>query len=137
MIRKIFSAGLLALLSITVSAKTIQYIVNDNLVSLEIDNYDQLDEEGKIIVDALEELIKDAVAGDAESQCELGYLYETGTLVSQDYDTALYWYEKSAAQGYALAINNIGNAYEKGLGVPDFSLVAYGLYYGRDNACIK
>jgi TPR repeat protein len=44
-----------------------------------------------------------AIAGNAEAQCELGFLYQTGSFAQgpppPDPKDALPWYEKSAAQG--------------------------------------
>ena len=58
----------------------------------------------------------------------LGYLYEQGRGVPQDYSTAARYYEAAALQGYAPAENNLGSLYRHGLGVPkDFSK-AFELY---------
>jgi TonB family protein len=60
-----------------------------------------------------------AEAGNAEAQYFFGSLYETGAGGVRNYEAALNWYRKSAAQGYALAQYKLGMAYLKGdWGVP-------------------
>ena len=54
---------------------------------------------------------------DAEAQNNLGYAYEKGQGVAQDYAQAVYWYRKAAEQGYAMAQSNMGVMYENGKGV--------------------
>lgn len=55
--------------------------------------------------------------GDANAQYNLGVLYDEGLGVDQDYDKALKWYRKAAAQEYAKAEHNIGIMYQEGHGV--------------------
>ena len=55
--------------------------------------------------------------GDAEAQLRLGYCYEKGNGVEQNYEKAIEWYTKSAEQGNVIAQNNLGWCYEKGYGV--------------------
>lgn len=55
-------------------------------------------------MDNIDELIKKAEQGDIEAQDELGYMYEHGEGVEQDYAKAIQWYEKAAAQGCQEAI---------------------------------
>ena len=43
----------------------------------------------------------------------------------QDYAQARQWYEKAAAQGHALAQNNLAELYYAGLGVPQDYVRAY------------
>jgi len=50
-------------------------------------------------------------------QAHLGYMYEEGFGVIQDYKEALKWYQKSADQGNAVGQNNLGLLYAKGLGI--------------------
>jgi TonB family protein len=58
-----------------------------------------------------------ADTGIAASQVNVGFMYESGLGVNQDYAAAMAWYRKAADQGNAQAENNIGNLYAKGLGV--------------------
>lgn len=44
-----------------------------------------------------------AEQGDAVAQYQLGEMYELGWGVQQDYRMAMYWFEKSAQQGYSPA----------------------------------
>lgn len=48
---------------------------------------------------------------------DLGYAIFYGKGVARSYEQAVFWYEKSAAQGNANAINNLGACYELGQGV--------------------
>ena len=61
---------------------------------------------------------KNAEQGDAEAQTRLGYLYDTGRGVPQDYSQAFLWYRRAADQGDATAQFNLGMLYNNGLGVP-------------------
>lgn len=67
---------------------------------------------------ALKEFMPLAVKGDARAQFELGYMYERGKGVPQDYQESLSWFRKSAAQGNASAQFYLGQRYDFGNGVP-------------------
>jgi hypothetical protein len=56
--------------------------------------------------------------GNADAQELMGWFYENGRGVSQDYDEAMRWYRKAADQGNRNAQNLIGTLYLNGLGVP-------------------
>ena len=58
-----------------------------------------------------------AEQGDAAAQYNLGYMYNNGKGVPQNYTQALYWYKKAAEQGYANAQYNLGYMYNNGQGV--------------------
>ena len=59
-------------------------------------------------------------------QFVLGYCYDEGQGVAQDYTQAVYWYRKSAEQGYARAQYNLGYCYKKGQGVAqDYTQAVY------------
>ncbi len=58
-----------------------------------------------------------AEQGDAKAQVTLGFLYEKGRGVRQDYHKAREWYEKAAVQGLPEAQLNLGILYDQGLGV--------------------
>ena len=58
-----------------------------------------------------------AEQGDAYTQNNLGYMYENGYGVLQDYAEAVRWYRLAADQGYANAQSNLGVMYENGYGV--------------------
>jgi TPR repeat protein len=71
----------------------------------------------KTIATKKEKLRTKAESGDAATQTDLGYKYETGDGVPKDDAEAVRWYRKAANQGYALAQYNLGVAYENGEGV--------------------
>jgi TPR repeat protein len=55
--------------------------------------------------------------GDADAQYNLGFSYQSGHGVAQDYVEAMRWYRKAADQGNTAAQNNIGVLYRNGWGV--------------------
>ncbi len=59
-----------------------------------------------------------AAKGDAQSQFELGFMYERGRGVPQDYKESASWFRKSAEQGNASAQFYLGQMYDIGKGVP-------------------
>ena len=59
-----------------------------------------------------------AEAGDAEAQANVGYMYEEGLGVTQQFDVAVSWYEKAAASGSMQANHNLGMIFAKGRGAP-------------------
>lgn len=59
-----------------------------------------------------------AVHGDAVAQAYLGFMFETGRGVPQNYTEAAMWYRRSAEQGYGAAQYSLGLLYDKGFGVP-------------------
>ena len=62
---------------------------------------------------------------DALAQCNLGYMYDTGRGVPQDYKEALRWYRLAAEQGFASAQFNLGLMYDTGQGVPQDCVQAH------------
>ncbi len=74
---------------------------------------------------AYQEWIGMASKGDAAAQSYIGYLYEFGLGVPQDYAQAADWYRRAAEQGDAYAQGNLGYLYDSGLGVPqDYRMAA-------------
>ena len=67
--------------------------------------------------------------GVAEAQKNLGYIYEKGYGVSQNYRQALSWYLKAADQGLADAQNKLGDMYKDGRGVGQNNFEAFGWYF--------
>ena len=63
-------------------------------------------------------ILERANRGDAEAQTYLGFLYDNGRGVPQDYARAQQWWEQAAAQGNAWAQFNLGVLYDNGRGVP-------------------
>ncbi len=66
---------------------------------------------------ALELLRPLANQGIATAQNNLGWMYDVGKGVAQDYQEAVKWYRLAAEQGYAAAQNNLGFFYHVGKGV--------------------
>jgi hypothetical protein len=63
-------------------------------------------------------LRKQAEAGDAKAQFNIGSMYENGSGVKQDYAEAAKWYRKAAERGDARAQYNLGIMSQNGWGVP-------------------
>lgn len=59
-----------------------------------------------------------AERGNASAQTHLGYLFETGRGVPQNYTEAAMWYRRAAEQGDTLAQYLLGLLYDTGQGVP-------------------
>ncbi len=66
-----------------------------------------------------------AERGDARAQAFLGFMYEHGRGVPQDYVAAVYWYTCAAEQGHATAQYLLGLMYDKGHGVERSDTLAY------------
>jgi len=71
--------------------------------------------EGKAKIVTLE---AKAAKGDAGAQDALGWFYQFGVGLPQDYSKAIYWYRKAADQNLADAQARLGLLYDKGQGVP-------------------
>ena len=67
---------------------------------------------------ALQEFRPLAETGLASAQTLLGYMYENGQGVPQDFEEAAKWYQLAAEQGNAYAQYNLGQMYRRGQGVP-------------------
>jgi TPR repeat protein len=63
-------------------------------------------------------VVRSAQRGSAFYQTYLGYMYESGQGVPQDYALAAAWYYRAAQQGDARAQYFLGMLYDKGKGVP-------------------
>ena len=59
-----------------------------------------------------------AERGDPAAQGYLGFMFETGRGVPQNYTEAAMWYRRAAEQGDSLAQYSLGLLYDKGQGVP-------------------
>ena len=58
-----------------------------------------------------------ADGGDIRAQYYLGYMYENGEFLIQDYQEAARWYKKSAKRGYPESQIRLAKLYITGLGV--------------------
>ena len=68
---------------------------------------------------ALQEWRPLAEQGHADSQSDLGVMYDEGYGVPVYDAEAVKWYRKAAQQGYAMAQHSLGLMYDKGYGVPE------------------
>ena len=71
---------------------------------------------------------KAAESGDAIAQANLGWMYQSGEGVPQDYAEAMNWFRLAADQGDAIAQANLGWMYQSGKGVPINNVEAYALF---------
>jgi uncharacterized protein len=73
----------------------------------------------------LRENLLPAQQGDPQAQVFVGYLYETGQGVQQDFSQAAQWYWKAAEQGNPVAQFQLGNMYHLGKGVSQNYVMSY------------
>jgi TPR repeat protein len=66
-----------------------------------------------------------AKRGDPRAQTRIGFMYETGRGLPQDYYLAAAWYGRAAEQGYSRAQHRLGLLFDKGQGVPEDYVLAY------------
>jgi TPR repeat protein len=66
----------------------------------------------------LRTLARNAMAGQAAAENDLGTFFALGLEVPQSVERAAYWYRRAADQGVASAAYNLGVLLERGLGVP-------------------
>lgn len=66
----------------------------------------------------LRRLMRDAIAGRADAQNDLGTFFALGIEVPRSLEHAAYWYRRAADQGVSSATYNLGVLLERGLGVP-------------------
>jgi uncharacterized protein len=76
---------------------------------------------------AAREFTELAAAGDVRAQTYLGYMYQWGVGVPQNFMVSSGWYRCAAQQGEARAQYLLGLMYDKGQGVPQDYVVAYAL----------
>jgi TPR repeat protein len=72
--------------------------------------------DGQNMKEAAEWFLRAARLGHAKAQLQIGWHFETGIGVRQDFGAALEWYRKSADQGNGQAMSNLGTLCEDGLG---------------------
>src|SRR5262245_26358315 len=63
-------------------------------------------------------IIARAERGDADAQARLGYMYEMGRGVPQNYRLASYWYARAAQQGHSGGQYLLSFMFDRGFGVP-------------------
>ncbi|MFZ5720956.1 MAG: caspase family protein [Pseudomonadota bacterium] len=69
-----------------------------------------------------------AKEGDPKAQAYVGRIYAEGFDLEPNHAQAAVWYQKAADQGYAPAMIDLGQLYERGLGVPKDPVKAVNLY---------
>jgi hypothetical protein len=74
---------------------------------------------------AVRELAPAAMRGDPRAQAQLGFMYENGFGVPQNYDAAVDLYHSAAAQGDAFGQSRLGLSYDKGHGVSANLILSY------------
>jgi uncharacterized protein len=66
-----------------------------------------------------------ATRGDAKAQGQLGFMYENGFGVPQNFVTAADLYQSAAVQGDTFAQSRLGLSYDRGHGVPPDLILSY------------
>jgi uncharacterized protein len=66
-----------------------------------------------------------AEAGDPKAQNNIGFMFRKGRGTQINEGTAIYWYSRSAAQGFAEAMTNLGYMYDEGRTVEQDLVVSY------------
>ena len=69
-----------------------------------------------------------AEGGEADAQNTVGEIFEQGLGTEPNYEVAVLWYGRAAAQGHKTALFNLGTLYETGNGVPRDRLKALNYY---------
>jgi uncharacterized protein len=70
-------------------------------------------------------IVRAAELGNARAQATLGFMYEYGRRMPQDFLLAAYWYRRSAEQGNPHGQHLLGLLYNKGRGVREDLVEAY------------
>lgn len=70
-------------------------------------------------------IVRSAEGGNARAQSVLGFMYEFGRGLPQDYVLAAKWYFRAAAQGEPHGQHLLGLLFDKGQGVPEDSIESY------------
>lgn len=66
-----------------------------------------------------------AERGDPRAQAYLGFMYQYGRGVPQNYGLSVYWYRRAAEQGNVVAQHLLGLMYDKGFGLAPDHVLAY------------
>ena len=74
---------------------------------------------------AVRELMPAAARGNARAQGQLGFMYENGFGVPQNYVAAADLYRSAADQGDVFAQSRLGLSYDRGHGVPPDLILSY------------
>jgi TPR repeat protein len=74
---------------------------------------------------AVRKIVPAAERGNARAQAHLGFMYQYGRGVPQNFGLAVYWYTRGAEQGNPVAQHLLGLMYDKGLGVVSDHVLAH------------
>jgi TPR repeat protein len=74
---------------------------------------------------AVRELAAAASRGNPHAQAQLGFMYENGFGVPQNYSAAADLYQRAATQGDVFGQSRLGLSYDKGHGVPKNMILSY------------
>ena len=74
---------------------------------------------------AARKIVPAAERGDPRAQSYLGFMYQYGRGVPQNYGLAYYWYRRGAEQGNAAAQHLLGLLYDKGQGIRTDHVLAH------------
>ncbi len=78
----------------------------------------ELYQSGKVN-EAIAQFIRAGELGDPRGFSQVGFFYEKGDGVKQNWSTAAHWYLKGATGGDALGMKNLGQCYEDGKGIQE------------------
>ena len=70
----------------------------------------------KFSANPFEETLKRAMAGNAQAQYDMGYMYYQGKQVTRSYSKAFNWFDTSAKQGNVRALVALAGLYNEGKG---------------------
>ena len=76
----------------------------------------------------LDDIMKQAKAGNPRAQFELGFCFAKGHGLPQDPQQSFFWYKQAAENNYPKAFYNLGNCYDRGFGVEQDREKAYELF---------
>jgi len=79
---------------------------------------------GKVKVSSAN-VFRAAERGDPRAQTMVGFMYETGRGLPQDYMLAVAWYQRAAQQGYPRAQHLLALMYDRGQGVAENYVAAH------------
>ena len=80
----------------------------------------------------LSDFMHAANQGAASAQYILGVIYDTGVIVDQNYQEAVFWYLQAAKQRYKEAEFALGTMYSEGSGVMQSDVLALMWYYAAN-----
>ncbi len=80
------------------------------------------------MAESINQFIRAGELGDPRGFSQVGFFYEKGDGVKQNWSTAVHWYRKGAEGGDTLAMKNLGQCYEDGAGIQEDWVAAANWY---------